>query len=1024
VSLYDEDYFNAYQPDAELVPEVNQPIKELEFSSEGAYSVYNWELFYHVPLTIGIHLSQSGRFQDAQTWFHYVFDPTDDSDGPTPQRFWKVKPFHVLDVKRIEEILMNLSTLEDEDLHRETVSSIMAWKDNPFRPHVIARYRQSAFMWKAVTAYLDNLIEWGDSLFRQDTRESINDAMMLYVLAAQILGRKPQETPAKGTIRPRNYADFKGRLTEFSTAVAELETDLIFEVGPPPTPSPVDDQMAAVASIGRALYFCVPRNDNLLRYWDTVADRLFKIRNSLNIRGIFRQLALFEPPIDPGLLAAAAAAGLDISAVIAGVNQPLPTVRFSFLIQKANELTQEARALGSSLLTAIEKQDSEALAILRAGHEKKMLELAQTVRYSQWQEAVKAREALVQSLDNAALRYTYYERLLGRPQDEIEYPDIDDLDLEGLNTLRFRQSDSEIAPREIPLAIEEVEGRKLSPGEKQELDLKEAAKWVQVSAAAAETIGGILGAIPQLEIAAKPMGAGGGAQFGGRHLQSIASAVASAARGTAQYLLNDAERAARLAGYDRREQDWAFQSNAAGAEMTLLYKQVRAAQIREAIAEHEYRNHLQQIEHADEIEEFLTDARRGKTTNEAFYAWMHREVRGLHSRSFDLAFDTARKAERALQHELGDRRVSYLQFNYLAGKEGLLAGDKLLHDLKRMEMDYHERNRREYELTKDISLLQVDPEALVRLRATGSCEFAIPEALFDIDGPGHYFRRIKAISVSVPAVTGPHTSINCTLTLTRSSIRTDPLTGDGYERDPENDDPRFNDFYGSAESIVTSLGLNDAGLFETNLRDERYLPFEGQGAISRWRLTLPADPSADDDFPTFHYGNIADVVIHMRYTAREGGESLKTAAKAAIAHAIEEGIAEGVGTVRLFDVRHEFPDAWARFLTSEPNANGLFTLDLALRREHYPFWADGFLDEDGPVGGVTLFAAADGPVTVHELDDGSGATDELARADVGALIVGSLANVPLPLATGDVRLVLDRNDLSELLLVVGWANRT
>jgi hypothetical protein len=57
----------------------------------------------------------------------------------------------------------------------------------------------------------------------------------------------------------------------------------------------------------------VPRNDKLLSYWDTVADRLFKIRNSLNIQGIFRRLALFEPPIDPALLARAAAAGLDIA---------------------------------------------------------------------------------------------------------------------------------------------------------------------------------------------------------------------------------------------------------------------------------------------------------------------------------------------------------------------------------------------------------------------------------------------------------------------------------------------------------------------------------------------------------------------------------------------------------------------------------------------------------------------------------------------------------------------------------------
>jgi hypothetical protein len=47
---------------------------------------------------------------------------------------------------------------------------------------------------------------------------------------------------------------------------------------------------------------------------------------------------LFEPPIDPALLAWAAAAGLDVGAVVAGVNQPLPLVRFQLLVQKAKVL--------------------------------------------------------------------------------------------------------------------------------------------------------------------------------------------------------------------------------------------------------------------------------------------------------------------------------------------------------------------------------------------------------------------------------------------------------------------------------------------------------------------------------------------------------------------------------------------------------------------------------------------------------------------------------------------------------------
>ncbi|MBR6125877.1 hypothetical protein IKQ19_20170 [Candidatus Saccharibacteria bacterium] len=39
-----------------------------------------------------------------------------------------------------------------------------------------------------------------------------------------------------------------------------------------------------------------------MAFWDSVADRLYKIRNSLNIEGVKRTLALFAPPIDPGML--------------------------------------------------------------------------------------------------------------------------------------------------------------------------------------------------------------------------------------------------------------------------------------------------------------------------------------------------------------------------------------------------------------------------------------------------------------------------------------------------------------------------------------------------------------------------------------------------------------------------------------------------------------------------------------------------------------------------------------------------
>jgi hypothetical protein len=74
---------------------------------------------------------------------------------------------------------------------------------------------------------------------------------------------------------------------------------------------------------------------------------------------------------------------------------------------------------------------------------------------------------------------------------------------------------------------------------------------------------------------------------------------------------------------------------------------------------------------------------------------------------------------------------------------------------------------------------------------------------------------------------------------------------------------------------VTSSAANDGGLCETNLNDEPYLPFEGAGAISEWRLKLPAAvPQSDVDTMT-------DVNLRLRYQAREGGAPLRRPADGA-----------------------------------------------------------------------------------------------------------------------------------------------
>ncbi len=83
--------------------------------------------------------------------------------------------------------------------------------------------RTTAYQKTVVMKYLDNLIAWGDQLFRRDTIESINEATQLYVLAAEILGRRPEDVPPRATPRVQTYNSLGADLDEFSNALVEIE---------------------------------------------------------------------------------------------------------------------------------------------------------------------------------------------------------------------------------------------------------------------------------------------------------------------------------------------------------------------------------------------------------------------------------------------------------------------------------------------------------------------------------------------------------------------------------------------------------------------------------------------------------------------------------------------------------------------------------------------------------------------------------------------------------------------------------
>jgi len=218
-----------------------------------------------------------------------------------------------------------------------------------------------------------------------------------------------------------------------------------------------------------------------------------------------------------------------------------------------------------------------------------------------------------------------------------------------------------------------------------------------------------------------------------------------------------------------------------------------------------------------------------------------------------------------------------------------------------MEASYLENNTRKFELTKHISLAMLDPQKIINLRDGGICNFNILEDLFDFDFPGHYNRRIKSVSLTIPCVTGPYTPLSATLS----------LVGNSSYRDVNRNTKIMT---AKVTQMATSNGVNDHGMFELNFNDARYLPFEGAGIESSWSLRLP------NTVRQFDYNTITDVILHIQYTA-EGGYS----------QTIEDNLVSKINTLigsntplqAMFSLKHQFPEAWAAI------KNGQTTINIA-----------------------------------------------------------------------------------------------
>ena len=247
-----------------------------------------------------------------------------------------------------------------------------------------------------------------------------------------------------------------------------------------------------------------------------------------------------------------------------------------------------------------------------------------------------------------------------------------------------------------------------------------------------------------------------------------------------------------------------------------------------------------------------------------------------------MAVKVARKAEKCYHFEIGDTEENpKTAKTFIKGSgsywnglhSGLLAGEKLLADLHAMEVAYLENDRNELEITRPVSLWELEnrqgsndlnspQDPLTMLQGSGACEFIIPEKLFSLDFPNQYFRRIRDIRIEV--ITSNYTGhyLNAQLSLTENWL---DLKGDGS---------KIGNRIGT-QTMATSTAHKEAGRFDFRFGSDKFLPFEGAGAIdSKWSLTINGykitGTGANKTGQILSPGDIEDVIVHISYTARMG----------------------------------------------------------------------------------------------------------------------------------------------------------
>lgn len=690
-------------------------------------------------------------------------------------------------------------------------------------PHVIALHAPSHYRKAVFMQQVQLLIGEADLLYRRQTRDSLANAWLLYNMAADLMGEAPNAR-AIDTWQPKPVdALLQGSRTGQSRLLEQAH-----DVQPADLPK----QLATFVWAGVAAHpaFRAPVNRQLLDTWGVLARRFHNLRHFLTLEGNPMQLPLYEPPANPFDLLLARMGGNASLAHLQGYRTVVPPYRFRTLVAKAQETVAILIQFGEQLRGFMEMQERIEQETLQFRHAAEIANYAIAMQQQLYQQQRKNHDVLAAQRAASELRRDHYQALY----------------------------DENVSALEI------------------------SAMAVHGVSAIATTIGSaLIGAGYLLNTPPNVFGmANGGQQLGNPLIAkgTVAYALGSVGELTAK-TMQDTEM------YRRRRQEWQLQYKLADKELQVLDKQLEAQQHATQAASAGLDHSRKALAQAEQIYAFY----QNKSTSAALYRWLRSQASTWHATLFDVAVSLCNSAEACWQYETGnyDKRIIRTPV-WQADRWGLNAGAELRLDLQRLEAEALLRNERHLEIRKTVSLqalllgdepLVFDthgepikdwPALLTVLRGDGELAFNLSQSLYDQDYPGHYMRRLHSVAVSLPALLGPYQNIRATLTQTQSSLLIRPDIEGVHFLTPQaqrNGDGRnVMMSLRPHQQVCLSTGSQDLGLVTAAEADDRYLPFEGTGAVSRWNLQFPLPEKQ-----TQLLEGLSDIVLDIRYYALPGG---------------------------------------------------------------------------------------------------------------------------------------------------------